>query len=148
MSKQDTPPTPDAKNEGELHGFSFTRPELTFKVGRPKLGSDAGVRIYGDLLRAQRNSRGLSGERMLALLQQAGCTMSIGTLYSLERSLIRPTLEQARVVGAVYGVEESQLVETTREVQSEHQTLRDDIVSRFIEQLEAEIANIQKKAGA
>jgi transcriptional regulator with XRE-family HTH domain len=144
--------TQEATNEGEPHGFSFTRPELTFKVGRPNVGADAGVKIYGDLLRVARNTRGLSGEEMLALLRQAGVGLSIGTLYSLERSLIRPSLEQARVIGAVYGVTVDRLIEPTREASAAEAKLRDnvrdDIVTRFIEQLESEIANIQKKAGA
>jgi transcriptional regulator with XRE-family HTH domain len=152
MSKQDTPTTPDSTNDGEVHGFSFTRPELTFKVGRPNVGADVGVKIYGDLLRVARNTRGLSGEEMLALLRQAGVGLSIGTLYSLERSLIRPSLEQARVIGAVYGVTVDRLIEPTREASAAEAKLRDnvrdDIVTRFIEQLESEIANIQKKAGA
>jgi transcriptional regulator with XRE-family HTH domain len=78
--------------------------------------------------------------------------LSIGTLYSLERSLIRPSLEQARVIGAVYGVTVDRLIEPTREASAAEAKLRDnvrdDIVTRFIEQLESEIANIQKKAGA
>ena len=83
---------------------------IQLRQGRRPAGTET-VRIYGEMLRRARKARGLSGEAMLALVEQAGVKMSLASLYSFERSMAEPTPDVARIIGAVYGVPIEQLLE-------------------------------------
>ena len=109
---------------------------LDFKPGRPKVGRKT-VALFGEVLRRERKHRGMTGERMVELLDQAGCKMSPPTLYNIERSLVQPTLEQARIIGAVYGLKLSEFVVPEREAstgESMHEKMFDEVLEQLRQQ--------------
>lgn len=114
-----------------------TKPQnLDFKKGRPS-ADRVTVSIFGEVLRRERKHRGISGERMVELLEQAGCKMSQVTLYNIERSLVEPTPEQARVIGAVYGLKLSEFVapERTAGGGSIEEKMFDEVLANLREQI-------------
>ena len=110
----------------------------TVRPGRRKIGTET-VRVYGEILRQARKARGLSGEAMAQLLNQAGLNMSVATLYSIEVGKCNPTADVARLVAAVYGVPAERVI-----IQDTGKVLEtDSVIEAAFERLMAEISRIQ-----
>ena len=119
---------------------------LDFKPGRPKIGRKT-VALFGEVLRRERKYRGMTGERMVELLDQAGCKMSPPTLYNIERSLVQPTLEQARIIGSVYGLKLSEFVQPEREATGS-ESVDEKMFEKVLEDLRAQIRATMLEGGA
>jgi hypothetical protein len=73
--------------------------------------------------------------------------MSPPTLYNIERSLVQPTLEQARIIGSVYGLKLSEFVQPEREVTGS-ESVDEKMFEKVLEDLRAQIRATMLEGGA